>query len=346
MKLLFIVFTWSCLLSFPLLASSSVGYRQLDLADEQGERALSGAVLYPTGAAGDKTSLGENPAFFGVPVVNDAPPQPGLHPLVVLSHGYGGNWRNELWLAHALAQKGYIVAAINHPGTTSFDMKPALAAKLWLRPDDISRVITALQADAAIAGNTAPGRVAVVGHSLGGWTALAIAGARFDADRFETDCLTQKQLASCKVYQAIGAGKDDASRARLNESARDQRVGAVVSLDLGLARGFTPASLSAVTIPVLVIAAGFPNPDLPAALESQYLMKFLPEKTSRYWEIADATHFSFMQLCKPGAAELINASNPGDGIICIDGATGSREAIHLALIDKISDFLMQTWQQK
>lgn len=346
MKSAFGIFMWGCLVCFPLLAFSSVGYRHLDVADEKNGRPLSVAVLYPTPATGETASLGENPAFFGVPVIKQARPQDGVHPLVILSHGYGGNWRNQLWLAYELAQRGYVVVAPNHPGTTSNDMQPATAAKLWLRPDDVSRVITALQADSAIAGNTASDRIAVIGHSLGGWTALAIAGARFDVDRFETDCLTQKQLASCKTYQAIGAGKDDASRARLNQSARDERVSAVVSLDLGLARGFTPESLAAVTIPVLVVAAGVPDPALPASLESQYLMKFLPGKTSQYWEIANATHFSFMQLCKPGAVDLINASEPGEGIICMDGATGSREAIHTALFEKISGFLTQTWRRK
>ncbi|MEE3660816.1 alpha/beta fold hydrolase [Brenneria sp. g21c3] len=346
MKFFFIVFTWGCLLCFSSPTSSAVGYRQLDLADDRGGRALSGVVLYPTDAAGDTAPLGENTAFFGVPVINDAPPRSGLHPLAVLSHGYGGNWRNQLWLAYALAQKGYIVAAINHPGTTSFDMKPALAAKLWLRPDDISRVITALQESSDIAGKTASEQVAVIGHSLGGWTALAVAGARFNAERFAEDCLTRPQLASCKTYQAIGAGKDAKSRARIDASARDQRVSAVVSLDLGLASGFTPASLAAVSIPVLVIAAGVPDPVLPASLESQYLMKSLPGEMSQYWESADATHFSFMQLCKPGAADLINASDPGEGIICMDGAGGSREAIHLALIEKISGFLAQAWQRR
>ncbi|MCL2893010.1 alpha/beta hydrolase family protein [Brenneria tiliae] len=346
MKSAFIIFIWGWLVCFPALASQSVGYRHLDLADGKNGRALSVAVLYPTAAIGESESLGENPAFFGVPVIKQARPQAGLHPLVILSHGYSGSWRNQLWLAHALAQKGYIVAAPNHPGTTFMDMNPAVAARLWLRPNDVSRVITALQENPDIAGNTASERIAVVGHSLGGWTALAVAGARFNAEQFAKDCLTQAQLASCKIYQAIGAGKSATARARLDESARDKRITAAVSLDLGLARGFTPASLAAMTVPLLVIAAGVPDPVLPASLESQYLMRFLPEKTSQYQEIAAATHFSFMQLCKPGAVDLINASEPGEGIICTDGAAGSREAIHLALIEQINGFLAQAWQRK
>ncbi|KAA8997642.1 alpha/beta fold hydrolase [Affinibrenneria salicis] len=346
MKSALTLFICVWLTSFSALASQSVGYRDLNLPDPTGTRSLNVAVLYPTESGGEAISVGENPVFFGVPVIKHAQPQSGAHPLVVISHGYGGNWRNQLWLAHALAQKGYIVAAPNHPGTSSWDMKPAVAAQLWLRPDDISRVITALLADSAIAGHTASGRIAVIGHSLGGWTALSLAGARFNSERFERDCLTQPQLASCQVYQEMGAGKDDASRARLDQSARDVRISAVVSLDLGMARGFTPESLAAVTVPVLVVAAGAPNPALPAALESRVLMQYLPRQSTGYWEIAEATHFSFMQRCKAGAEAILNEANPGDGMICLDGKTGSRESIHRLLIDKISDFLTQAWRRQ
>ena len=38
--------------------------------------------------------------------VADAPPASGEHPLVVISHGNGGNWGNQVWLASALAHGG------------------------------------------------------------------------------------------------------------------------------------------------------------------------------------------------------------------------------------------------
>ncbi|MEE3650619.1 MULTISPECIES: alpha/beta hydrolase family protein [unclassified Brenneria] len=136
-----------------------------DLAD----RKLDVAVLYPTLSSQRATLIGDNPAFFGLSAIENAEPESGIHPLVVISHGYGGSWRNQLWLAHALVQKGYIVAAPNHPGTTTAEMDDGIAASLWLRPDDLSRVITAVQQRRDV-GNVAPEHIAVVGHSLGGWT--------------------------------------------------------------------------------------------------------------------------------------------------------------------------------
>lgn len=324
-------------------AASQVGFRQMTLTDSAAERPLETVVFYPTEATGPSTVVGENPAFEGIAVQKDAQPSPGAHPLVVISHGFGGNWRNQLWLAQALVQQGYIVAAPNHPGTTTTNRDKPAAAKLWLRPDDIRRAITAIEKNADL-WRVAPGRIAVIGHSLGGWTALELAGARFNPQQFETDCQTQKALIACSLYQDIGAGKSAQARELLYQSARDARVTAIVSLDLGLARGFTPQSLAAIAVPVLIIAAGYPNPQLPAQAESHFMAQKMPASSTVYQEISDATHFSFMQLCKPGAVDMIEKADPGDGVICLDGGDRSREQIHQQVIEAIARFLTQAWR--
>ncbi len=102
----------------------------------------------------------------------------------------------------------------------------------------------------------------------------------------------------------------------------DQRVTAVVTLDLGLLRGLTDQSLAALPVPALVIAAGVPSRELRAELESANLAKRLPAASSRYVEISDASHFTVMSMCKPGAQSVLEAEVPGDGIICRDGENG------------------------
>lgn len=139
--------------------------------------------------------------------------------------------------------------------------------------------------------------------------------------------------------------KNAASPAQLDKSFADPRVSAVVSLDMGLARGFTAESLAAINIPILIMAAGYPNEELPAMLESHDLAQKLSPAHSAYKEIADATHFSFMQLCKPGAVEIINAENPGEGMICLDGGERSREQIHQEVGKDVSDFLQAAWRK-
>lgn len=320
-----------------LAAADSVGFRRMELAD-QPARVLEAAIWYPTRAAGSTTRFGDNAAFEGVPVIVDAPPEPGRHRLVVLSHGYGGNLANQAWLAAALAARGYVVAAVNHPGTTSRNRKPDIGARLWERPRDLSRLIDGVTRDSALGIDA--DKLGVVGHSLGGWTALALAGARFDPALFDADCAVNATLAACKVYRALGAGETAEARAALAGNMRDPRIGAAVALDLGLARGFTPSSLAAVEVPVLVVAAMAGEEGIPAALESRYLADHLPPTRVNYVTLDGAAHFSFLPICKPGAVELLEADTPGDGIICRDGAPNAdRAALHARTADEVAHFL-------
>ena len=83
----------------------------------EGPRPLNVALWYPTKDTGPEGVVAETPAFEGEPVIREAKPSAGMHPLVVLSHGYGGTWRNLSWLAVDLAKRGYAVAAPDHPGS-------------------------------------------------------------------------------------------------------------------------------------------------------------------------------------------------------------------------------------
>ncbi|RRO11155.1 alpha/beta hydrolase family protein [Pectobacterium aquaticum] len=333
------------LLSFAVMANAGIGFQHITLADGATNRPLDVAVFYPASSSSQTTTIGDNAVFPGIAVSKNAVPESGEYPLIVVSHGYGGSWFNQFWLAQVLVKQGYIVAAPNHLGTTFKDMRVEKAQELWLRPNDISRVITALLAAPEKTGRVDAKRIAAVGHSLGGWTVLELAGGRFSTEQFEKDCLTHAGLASCKVYEKMQVAKNAASRAQLDKSLADPRISAVISLDMGLARGFTAESLAAIHIPILIMAAGYPNEELPAELESHDLAQKLPPAYSTYKEIADATHFSFMQLCKPGAIEIINAENPGDGMICLDGGERSREKIHQEVGKDVSDFLQAAWRK-
>ncbi|MBN3065575.1 alpha/beta fold hydrolase [Pectobacterium aquaticum] len=333
------------LLSFAVMANTGIGFQHITLADEGNNRPLDVAVFYPASSSSQTTTMGDNAVFPGIAVSKNAVPESGEHPLIVVSHGYGGSWFNQFWLAQVLVKQGYIVAAPNHPGTTFKDMRTEKAQALWQRPHDLSRVITALLATPEKTGLVDAKRIAAVGHSLGGWTVLALAGGRFSTEQFEKDCLTHAGLASCKVYEKMQVEKNAASRVQLDKALADPRISAVISLDMGLARGFTAESLAAINIPILIMAAGYPNEELPARLESHDLAQKLSPAHSAYKEIADATHFSFMQLCKPGAVEIINAENPGDGMICLDGGERSREQIHQEVGKDVSDFLQAAWRK-
>lgn len=322
-------------------AGAAVGYQELALPGTAANRALSAVVVYPTPSRQAAPRVADNRVFVGQALVRNAPPAPGPHPLVVLSHGYGGNWRNQLWLARALAVRGYVVAAPNHPGSTTGNKSPALGAQLWERPRDLSYLIDFMTTDPHWSARVAPQRIAAIGHSLGGWTVVELAGGRLDPQRLDTDCQNHAGLASCRVYKEISAGHQANASALLNQPLRDPRVRAIVSLDLGLARGFDPASLDSITVPALIVAAGPHHKEIPAELESAYLASQMPRASTRYLQIKDAGHFSFMQRCKPGAPALLEEDTPGDSMICQDGGGRPRAALHGQAVQTISGFLRQ-----
>ena len=325
-----------------LACADPIGVRDIKVAQSASGRALNAVVWYPTGEDGKAESVGESPAFLGISAIRDASPEGGSHPLVVLSHGYGGSWRNLSWLAGELAAKGYIVAATDHPGTTTFDRSQAEAAKLWERPQDLSRLIDVVLADKQLGTRIDGKRIAAIGHSLGGWTVAALAGVRVDTGRFREDCKTEASPRACALFQELGLNSEGDARRALEGDLRDPRIGAVVSLDLGLARGFSPESLAAIRIPILIFGAGIDVGGLPADKESGYLAAGLPMAMRDYVVVPDAMHFSFMQLCKPGAVALIEERSPGDGVVCKDGGTRGRVAIHREVADRILTFLGAT----
>lgn len=314
-------------------ADDAIGFRETTF-DKLGKRPLHVSVWYPTETEGETAVVGENRAFHGVPVLRDAAPVPGSRPLVLLSHGYGGSWRNLSWLAMDLAARGYVVAAPDHPGTTTFDRDPARAAMLWERPRDLRRIINGLAGDSSLAGEIDMNRIAAIGHSLGGWTVAALAGARFDTARFERDCQDKTSPRACALKDELGLG-----RSEIEGDMSDPRLKAFVSFDLGLARGFVPESLAALNLPSLVVAAGIDIGGLPPRLESGYLADHLPKSSSTYAEIPDAMHFSFMGLCKPGAVELIETEEPGNGVACKDGGARSRAEVHREVAYLVIGFL-------
>lgn len=126
------------------------------------------------------------PKTFRIPgkALRDAAPVKGaLFPLVVVSHGYPGSRTFLTWLTENLASKGYVVAAIDHTDSV-FGEQRGFASTLLNRAADQTFTMDALTTRAADAadflhGLMDPDRVAIVGYSMGGYGALATAGAGY-----------------------------------------------------------------------------------------------------------------------------------------------------------------------
>ena len=334
---------WTLLLFTSLLClcssaiASSVGFTQVTLTDNPNRR-LNTAIWYPTRDTSDTTLIGDNPVFIGTQVIKGAEIQSGIFPVILLSHGYRGNWRNQNWLATKLASQGYIVAAADHPGTTSFEHSPEQAEKWWERPRDVSRILDYLLSEAPWKQSTIADNVSAIGHSLGGWTVMQLAGAKIDRPAFKANCQNYPNPRTCGLAEELGLDKVQAAEPNKKDLS-DPRIQRVVSLDLGLARSFSVGSLNDIKVPTLILAAGIDIGDLPQALESGYIAEHMPLNSRWYKVYEKATHFSFIQDCKPGAIPMLNEEVLGDGIICRDGVGTSRDPLHQLFVNDIANFL-------
>lgn len=161
-------------------AHAAVGMAELPPRGEDGPVTL----YYPSAAPERPVRLGA----LTLALAPDAPPQPGNGRLVVISHGSGGSPVVHSDLARALVQVGFVVALPQHRGDHFRDASDAGPESWKRRPEEVSRAIDAVAADARFGPLLQVDRVGVYGMSAGGHTALTLAGGRWSPAEFQRQC--------------------------------------------------------------------------------------------------------------------------------------------------------------
>ena len=311
------------------------GYRVVQIKAVHRAQPLVVHVWYPAQAGGDVSDIGANPLFQGVPSRANAPFPRSPQPLVLLSHGSGGSAANLGWIAAQLAAAGYIVAAPDHPGSTSGDSRQADTIRIWERPADLSAALDGLLADPDWSAAIDPQRISALGFSLGGYTVLAVAGARVTADAYARYCDAMPDtggiVSDCAWMKAGRIDLHALDTVRFNRDNRDPRLTAAIAVDPALAQAFAPESLTGIKLPVDVINLGQPR-KIPLAVAAAQVADAIPG--ARYQTLADAIHFSFLGECRANGAEILKAAGEPEPL-CTDGGGRSRAAIHAGLAGMI-----------
>ncbi|RYE85325.1 MAG: alpha/beta hydrolase [Myxococcales bacterium] len=152
-----------------------VGLRAVEVTDSIQAARVPVHLLYPTDTPGHEHRFGP----YALTAAVDAPPSGEGRALVVVSHGTGSTPWALRGLALHLARAGSVVALVEHPGNSRSDDRLAhTAANLANRPRHLRLAIDAALADARVGSHLVRDAVAVLGHSLGAYTALALAGGR------------------------------------------------------------------------------------------------------------------------------------------------------------------------
>ena len=250
------------------------------------------ALYYPTMATPRVIPMGP----FTLEVAIGGKPIDKVKALVLLSHGNAGTELGHSALAQALARSGYLVAALRHPGDNWQDQSLlAQSPERYFdeRPRQASRVIDALLADPAwkdriTTDNRGP-RVVALGHSAGGYTVLALAGARPDLSRMRKHC--QVEASNDPVFCSMGRAAEAAPPSPAAAlSLKDERVRAIVAMSpAGVL--LTAESLATVRPATMIYEAELDRFVVPR-FHAEWVAKNLPAPNLH--RVPNAWHFAFM----------------------------------------------------
>ncbi|MEM1264541.1 MAG: hypothetical protein AAGI50_00835, partial [Pseudomonadota bacterium] len=275
--------------------------------------------------------------FYGTPIQRDADISPGRHPVILLSHGWGGNYGRMAWLSAGLASEGAIVVAVNHPNSTTFDLNYESALHHWTRPQDLAAALDHVLEDDAFAPFIDDTRIYAAGFSYGGWTALSLGGMEARREGVVEYCAAAgAQSQFCAELAREGLDISALDQGLHDASYKDARVRAVAAIDPGLTWGLQEDDVANVVDQVLLLGLGDGADRLHATDTSptgSNLEALLPESAVKI--IAPATHFSALGLCKP-AGEIILVEE-GDDPVCTDPDGTNRGDVLREIVAHVSD---------
>jgi predicted dienelactone hydrolase len=212
------------------------------------------------------------------------------------------------YLSEHLASYGFAVAAIDHPKTNSRDYATFLSNlrkgekldEAVQRPLDVKYLLDALEqktkTDPMWRDRLNPEQVGLIGHSLGGYTVLALGGAQINVN---PECgIPEAEVISFNVSQMLQCRFSFLASPNINLS--DRRVKAVFALNpLGGSMLFGKAGMQNIKVPLTVFSGGndLLTPPIP-----EHIFPFVWSISSHKYLVAfpKGTHFSFLEKSERG----------------------------------------------
>ncbi|MGB3614753.1 MAG: alpha/beta hydrolase, partial [Elainellaceae cyanobacterium] len=301
---------------------------RLSTAEAQGEQAIAYADLPQLDQPGEfgvesrrweMTSERQHPISderyqreFYVDVFRPEQWRPGKTPVIVFSHGLSSNPEYFSALARHMTSHGYVVAMPQHPGSDAAYRDQLLkglssdvfeVAEFVNRPQDISAVIDELERrnGSEFDGRLDLEHVGVGGHSFGGYTALAVAGATIDFDFLSRECgdrfgyLNTSLLLQCQALELPHQSYD----------FRDDRVQSVAVMNPVNSSIYGPEGLSQVQIPTIILS-GSHDPATPAVFEQFRTFPWVSSSERYLGLIEGQAHIDF-SIIDVGITDTINS---------------------------------------
>lgn len=301
---------------------NGVAFKTVTAIDPVRQGTLSAVVFYPSLAATQPTRVGP----YLINASPGAPAQPGLHPLVIFSHGSGGS----LWGHHALASHlvahGFLVAVVEHPGDNFRDSSGRGTPEVWYgRPAQIRSILDKLTTDPLWSNLIDRQRIGFFGFSAGGYTGLMLAGAQPDFRLVQQYCSMHSEDVSFCPFPTHPV----APKGLITSDVRIKAM--VLAAPIGIV--FDTPSLQTLKLPTFLMWADKDQVVVPA-FNVEPVARSLPNLAGQE-VIRGAGHFVFMSPC----SDELSVIAPE---ICTDNIGIDRRTIHTKLNSVILDFFSNT----
>ena len=310
------------------LASTCVqaaGFQHGIAANPDG-KPLEIGIWYPSLAAVQPVVMG--PTTMSVAINGIA--QGKALPLVVMSHGTGSSFLGHFDTAIALADAGFVVAAVTHTGDNYADQSRSV--DVMDRPRQISRVIDHMLSTWDGHATIDPARIGMFGFSAGGFTALVSIGGIPDFPKIGPMCRQYPGDFACQLLAKSGSNLP-VPLTPATAGAADPRIKAAVVAAPALGFTFSPDGLKNVRVPVQLWRAEndvlVPHPRYAEAVRLA-----LPEAPD-YHVVPNAGHFDFLVPCSGALASIAPA-------ICTSAVGFDRAAFHASFNAAVVSFLNKT----
>jgi predicted dienelactone hydrolase len=243
--------------------------------------------------------------------------------VIVISHGLGLDSSNFRYLANHLASQGFAVVVPNHPHSRQSLIKNKTSdlvepGEFTDRPLDIKYILDQLekanQFDVNFKGRLNLQQVGVFGQSFGGYTALALAGAKMNFEQLEKDCTpaglrntwNMSLMLQCRALELPNKSEKE-------DNLRDERVKAAIAVNPITSSIFGQAGLNQITTPVMLIGSS-EDTVAPALAEQILPFSWLTHPQKYLLLLLGGTHFSTIGNGNSGSQQVaLPAEMVGDG---------------------------------
>jgi predicted dienelactone hydrolase len=247
-------------------------------------------------------------------------------PLIVISPGRRGWFGGHHDTAAALADAGFVVAALNHPTDNIRDTSGTDSLSVLVeRPADMKRLIDYMLEGWPDASRIDAQRIGLYGFSFGGYTGLVVIGGNPEL---------RKGLPKCQASSLRACRQLESGELPDQPIVHDPRVKAAVIIDPFPAFVFSEANLKGIMVPVQLWSSDpAQNSDGLSGCCAADINQRLPAKLD-YHFVENAKHFSFLATCTPKEAQVAPA-------ICTDALGFDRVGFHSKLHADIVAFFRE-----